>query len=365
MVKLHFWQLASQDLKGSSIRERARQLGRRELWFLYLELLYNLHINGGSMAADPETLSEEIGFFTPKEVAEMLPLLAPRPGKQGGIVVEDGRISNPRLSREISVITAIRSKAGKASAASRLSNTSQHLSTGVVTLNRNLNRNPITDEASLALRFYNTVLKRSLGPTAGNLRVIRETLKAGYSVAHLATAFVVARWGPDRWYMEEKYRTDLSLLLRFKGGTNTRTGREAKRHLDSLVEMASRTTVELFGDEDEAVAMAVRLAEEYGGVKVVRGEAVAAPMEWPEPTAEAMKAWQRIAAVLKERINPHSFAQWFRPLVGQAITEDTLVVRVPSKEFRERLEAGFRPMVDDAALASGGPKHVVLRVDPC
>ena len=93
--------LAVQDLRTSHIRKRAQRLGRRELWMLYQELLWALYENGGELSSDPEVLADEVGFFSPEEITELLPLMAPGDGKRGGIVVEGRRIRNPRVSDEV------------------------------------------------------------------------------------------------------------------------------------------------------------------------------------------------------------------------------------------------------------------------
>ncbi len=111
-----------QDLRTSHIRARARRLGRRELWLLYQELLWALHNAGGELSSDPELLADETEFFTPAEVSEMLPLLAPAPGKLGGIVVDGDVIRNPRLAgvaAEDAAYRAERAQDGKRSAESR------------------------------------------------------------------------------------------------------------------------------------------------------------------------------------------------------------------------------------------------------
>lgn len=111
-----------QDLRTSHIRARARRLGRRELWLLYQELLWALHNAGGELSADPELLADETEFFTPAEVSEMLPLLAPAPGKLGGIVVDGNVIRNPRLAgvaADDAAYRAERAEDGKRSAESR------------------------------------------------------------------------------------------------------------------------------------------------------------------------------------------------------------------------------------------------------
>lgn len=89
--------LAVQDLRGSTLRKRAVRLGRPELWTLYTELLWALHEAGGTLSSDPHALADELEFWTPEEIAEMLPLIAPTKGKRGGIVIDGAVLRNARV----------------------------------------------------------------------------------------------------------------------------------------------------------------------------------------------------------------------------------------------------------------------------
>lgn len=102
-MKSHIMRLAVQDLTGSHIRKRALRLNRRELWLLYLELLLRLHEAGGRLPAQPEALVDELEFFTVEELRELIPLLAPVPGKVGGIEVEGDELLNRRLAEELAL----------------------------------------------------------------------------------------------------------------------------------------------------------------------------------------------------------------------------------------------------------------------
>lgn len=94
------------------------------LRLVYLEALNALHEAGGELTADPEVLADEL-LLPADEVARCLPLLdamARRPGARGGILVEDGKIRNARVSEDLGktrVWLEEQAEHGKASAASR------------------------------------------------------------------------------------------------------------------------------------------------------------------------------------------------------------------------------------------------------
>jgi hypothetical protein len=96
----HFWSIAVQDLRTSTIRARAVRLGRRDLWLLYLELLFALKENGNALPADPAAVADEVAFFSPEEIEQLLPLLAPAANKRGGILIQGDTLSNPRIDED-------------------------------------------------------------------------------------------------------------------------------------------------------------------------------------------------------------------------------------------------------------------------
>jgi chromosomal replication initiator protein len=50
-----------------------------------------------------------------------------------------------------------------------------------------------------------------------------------------------------------------------------------------------------------------------------------------------MNRWDKILQHMERRVNPHSFATWFRPTRLENEQEDRLVVRIPTRLFRKRL----------------------------
>ena len=50
---------------------------------------------------------------------------------------------------------------------------------------------------------------------------------------------------------------------------------------------------------------------------------------------DTMNAWQRVLNHLKAKVNSHSYQTWLRPTRFSHASSDTLVVRVPNREFEE------------------------------
>jgi chromosomal replication initiator protein len=51
----------------------------------------------------------------------------------------------------------------------------------------------------------------------------------------------------------------------------------------------------------------------------------------------AMNSWEKILQRMERRVNPHSFATWFRPTRQEGTEEGKLIIRVPTRLFRKRL----------------------------
>jgi chromosomal replication initiator protein len=61
-----------------------------------------------------------------------------------------------------------------------------------------------------------------------------------------------------------------------------------------------------------------------------------------------MNSWQEILNYLKTRVNPQSFQTWLRPTRFSHLEKDTLVVRVPTREFREWIQEHFGAQIHEA-----------------
>ncbi len=98
-----------------------------------------------------------------------------------------------------------------------------------------------------------------------------------------------------------------------------------------------------------------------------------------------MNAWQQILNYLKAKVNPQSYQTWLRPTRLSHMTNDTLFVRVPNREFQEwiqehygnailealgRLDLGFQRVsytfeerAERKGATNGEPKAVQGRLD--
>jgi chromosomal replication initiator protein len=68
---------------------------------------------------------------------------------------------------------------------------------------------------------------------------------------------------------------------------------------------------------------------------------------------DAMNSWDKILQHMERRVNPHSFATWFRPTRQEGTENGKLVVRVPSRIFRKRLTETYGELLQ-AVLAEVG-----------
>ena len=55
-----------------------------------------------------------------------------------------------------------------------------------------------------------------------------------------------------------------------------------------------------------------------------------------------MNLWDKVLQHMERRVNPHSFATWFRPTRQERVEGEHMVVRVPTRLFSQALEA--KPM---------------------
>jgi chromosomal replication initiator protein len=66
-----------------------------------------------------------------------------------------------------------------------------------------------------------------------------------------------------------------------------------------------------------------------------------------------MNSWEKILQHMERRVNPHSFATWFRPTRQEGSENGKLLVRVPSRIFRKRLTETYGELLQ-AVLAEVG-----------
>ena len=72
-----------------------------------------------------------------------------------------------------------------------------------------------------------------------------------------------------------------------------------------------------------------------------------------------MNSWEKILQHMERRVNPHSFATWFRPTRQEETENGKLVVRVPSRIFRKRLTETYGELLQ-AVLAEVGMSNTHL-----
>ena len=66
-----------------------------------------------------------------------------------------------------------------------------------------------------------------------------------------------------------------------------------------------------------------------------------------------MNVWDRILQHMERRVNPHSFATWFRPTRQESAENSKLLIRVPTRLFRKRLTETYGELLQ-AVLAEVG-----------
>ena len=66
------------------------------------------------------------------------------------------------------------------------------------------------------------------------------------------------------------------------------------------------------------------------------------------PAETPMNAWQEILSYLKTKVNPQSYQTWLRPTRFSHMEDDTIVVRVPIREFKEWIQENYGTMVTEA-----------------
>lgn len=65
--------------------------------------------------------------------------------------------------------------------------------------------------------------------------------------------------------------------------------------------------------------------------------------------------WDRVLQHTERRVNPHSFATWFRPTRQERAEDDRVVVRVPSRTFCKRLTETYGELLQAVLTEIGRP----------
>ena len=66
--------------------------------------------------------------------------------------------------------------------------------------------------------------------------------------------------------------------------------------------------------------------------------------------------WDKILQQVEQRVNPHSFATWFRPTRQDRAEEGRLLVRVPTKLFSKRLKETYGEILKAVLVQMGQPE---------
>jgi chromosomal replication initiator protein len=69
-----------------------------------------------------------------------------------------------------------------------------------------------------------------------------------------------------------------------------------------------------------------------------------------------MNLWDKILQHTERRVNPHSFATWFRPTRFERLDGDRLAVRVPSRLFSKRLAETYGQLLQAVLTEIGKPQ---------
>ncbi|MDE3135541.1 MAG: chromosomal replication initiator protein DnaA [Acidobacteriota bacterium] len=69
-----------------------------------------------------------------------------------------------------------------------------------------------------------------------------------------------------------------------------------------------------------------------------------------------MNTWENILNHMERRVNPHSFATWFRPTQQEGADNGKLKVRVPTRAFRRKLTETYGEMLKAVLVEVGMPE---------
>ena len=58
--------------------------------------------------------------------------------------------------------------------------------------------------------------------------------------------------------------------------------------------------------------------------------------------------WDEVLRRVEEKVNPHSFATWFRPTTFLSLRESQLAIGVPNAQFKEWLAKNYQGVIGEA-----------------
>lgn len=76
------------------------------------------------------------------------------------------------------------------------------------------------------------------------------------------------------------------------------------------------------------------------------------------------KVWQKILEKIKSQITPHNFRGWFSQAELLDITEEQIIISVPSAFFENQLKARYLALIEDSTEKVTGKKlHIEFKID--
>lgn len=66
--------------------------------------------------------------------------------------------------------------------------------------------------------------------------------------------------------------------------------------------------------------------------------------------------WDEVLRRVEDKVNPHSFATWFRPTSALAEDGSRLVVNVPSAQFKDWISKNYQVVIGEALAELGRPE---------
>ena len=72
-----------------------------------------------------------------------------------------------------------------------------------------------------------------------------------------------------------------------------------------------------------------------------------------------MNFWDKVLQHTERRVNPHSFATWFRPTRQERLEGNHLIIRVPTRLFSKRLKETYGELLKAVLAEVGKPEYVL------
>ncbi len=72
-----------------------------------------------------------------------------------------------------------------------------------------------------------------------------------------------------------------------------------------------------------------------------------------------MTLWDKVLQHTERRVNPHSFATWFRPTRQERVEDTRLIIRVPTRLFRKRLSDTYGEILQAVLTEIGRPGMIL------